>query len=802
MKRSIKRLVTCFLIVSAILIHVAKSSESTQGRPNFVYIALEDITPMMGCYGDTYAKTPNFDRLAEEGIIFTRAYSPGPVCSVSRSSIVSGMYPSTIGTINHRSRVELPAFLKLIPEIMRDAGYYTCNNPKLDYNSRKQPWDDSSTTAHWRNRPDKKQPFFAKFDFRETHSGITKVPESRIIEERLNRLKPGDFHDPAEVSIPPYHPDDPEFRRVWARYYDSVTQVDYRAGEIFDQLKEDGLWENTIIFVWSDHGTGLPRAKHTIWEQGTHVPLIVRFPEKYQHLAPSKSGTASDDLVSLMDMGPSVMKMAGIDTPDWMQGRALLCNSDAEKREFVVAVRNRLDTRTEMMRSIRDNRYRYQRNFYPHLPYKPYEHYEFGAPVVQRWVELARAGKLTGDLELMAARFKPLEELYDSENDPFMVHNVADDPEYADVLERMRARLHGWMLETRDLGLIEETQCLLGAMHYGSPWAYGQSLDNYDEILEAAELQLDGFRAISNLREKASSPDANIRYWGVQGLVSASLSGGPEVAEMIKETLRSALDDDSISVRLAAAEGLCNYGDAAEVVPALITGLKSPDDETRTRAVCVIDLLPPEVAAELQPLLEILEAGMGETPVFRRAASVVSGKLNLHRWGMGASGSPQNPLMVVQQTQFIPKAYPSMLRKIGGRILLASSEQDDHPLEDLQDGSVGTFWHNQYRPTRAIPPHYVVFENTEMKPLDGLVYRARSAELRRIKDYTVYVSDDGENWGAPLVSGKLDTTGSQKQRILFPAPNNKKFIKFEVGDAIGGKGNVAIGELDVFVKEY
>ena len=260
-----------------------RNKDQTVRLPNILYIALEDITPMMGCYGDSYAKTPNFDALAAEGIRYTRAHSVGPVCSVSRSSIVTGMYPTSIGTIHHRSSIgNGPDFLKMIPNRMRAAGYYATNQ-KSDFNIGGMKYDRTGKkggTAPWRSRPDKNQPFFSKMDFGECHSSITKIPEDHIIEKRLNRLKPTDFHDPAKAPIPPYHPDDPVFRKAWARYYDAVTQVDYRAGEVFDQLKEDGLWDDTIIIVWSDHGVGMPRGKHTCWEQGTHVPLIVRYPKK------------------------------------------------------------------------------------------------------------------------------------------------------------------------------------------------------------------------------------------------------------------------------------------------------------------------------------------------------------------------------------------------------------------------------------------------------------------------------------------------------------------------------------------
>ena len=484
----------------------------------------------------------------------------------------------------------------------------------------------------------------------------------------MNRLKPTDFHDPAKAPIPPYHPDDPVFRKAWSRYYDSVTQVDYRAGEIIAQLKEHGLWDDTIVIVWADHGVGMPRGKHTAWEQGTHVPLIVRVPTTYQHLAPAAPGSVLDDMVCLMDMGPSVLAMADIDTPDYMHGRALLCKSDAKKRDYVVAARDRLDSRFEMVRSIRDKRYRYQRNFYPHLPYKPYEDFEFNAAVLQRWVQLAREGKLTGDQEMLTMRFKPIEELYDSESDPYMVRNVADDPKYAKVLEQMRRRLHDWMVETRDLGILEEAEVQKRAQGKSAHWEVGQELGNYERILETANLQLKGQQAISELTARCKDPDPALRFWGVLGLAVITQSAGPKTVAGIVPFLKTALQDDAVSVRLTAAEGLCNLGHYEDAVDILSKALAGPSTSARIRSACILDSQPPEADGALQPAIAYLEDAATETNVrklrgipyglnapFDRAYKSISGQENYYRWGLGASGSPKSPLMVVQQTPFVAK---------------------------------------------------------------------------------------------------------------------------------------------------
>ncbi len=619
--------------------------------PNILWISLEDITPMMGCYGDKYARTPVFDSLAAEGIRYTQAHSIAPVCSPSRSSVITGMYPSSLGSMHHRSSTRPPKFLRMLPNLLRQAGYYTSNNAKQDYNMRGAAWHASSHKAHWRNRPDKRQPFFAVFNFEECHSSITKIPEDRIVKQRLNRLKPGDFHDPEKAPIPPYHPDVPEFRKAWSRYYDAVTQADYRAGEIIDQLKEDGLWEDTIVFVWADHGVGMPRGKHNAWEQGTHVPLIVRFPKKYQHLSPAKAGSAIDGLVTLMDLGPSALALAGLETPAWMHGRALLCKGkgEIEYRHYVISMRDRLDTRFEMVRSVRDERHRYQRNFYPHLPFKPYEDFEFNAPVLRKWVELARQGKLTGTQEMLARRFKPIEELYDSHQDPHMIHNVVDDPKYADVVQRMRSQLHNWMVKTRDLGILEEAELVERAKTAASPWDLGKSLKNYERILDTANLQLQGQAAIAQLSARIKDPDSAVRFWAVLGLV-ATRSSDAEVMS----ALRSALRDDAVSVRITAAEGLFNLGHYKEGLPALIGALQHPVPAAQIRAAGVLDSQPPEANPSLQPAIDALKQASRRTDVrrlpgipyglnapFKRAIKAITGQENYYRWGAGASGSPK-----------------------------------------------------------------------------------------------------------------------------------------------------------------
>ncbi len=396
----------------------------------------------------------------------------------------------------------------------------------------------------------------------------------------------------------------------------------------------------------------MPRGKHTAWEQGLHVPLIVRFPRKYQHLAPAAPGSVIDELVTLMDLGPSALLLAGVDPPKHMHGRPLFCQrkGDVEYRDYAFGMRDRLDTRSEMVRTVRDQRYRYQRNFYPHLPFKPYEDYEFGAVVVQEWGELARQGELTGSQEMLAMRFKPLEELYDSENDSHMVRNVAADPEYADVLKRMRGQLHNWMLETRDLGLLDETEMLELEKRESSPWGLGRSLEDYGRILEAANLQLQGQGAIPELIARTKDPDSAVRFWAVLGLAVARQSGGLGTVGRVRPALEAALRDESVSVRITAAEGLFNLGRYEKGLPVLIEALNHPSVDAQIRVGCVLDSQPPEANERLQPAIDPLqrtvesfEQQLRFGPInnpFKRALKAIRGEETYYRWGPGASGSP------------------------------------------------------------------------------------------------------------------------------------------------------------------
>ena len=354
-------------------------------RPNILWITSEDHGPQMGCYGDKFATTPNVDKLAAKGVIYTRVWSCAPVCAPSRTTLISGLYAQSTGGEHMRSLVAFPAGKMMFPQLLREAGYYCSNNAKEDYNLEKpgKVWDESSKKAHWTNRAPG-QPFFAVFNSEKSH-------ESKI------RTRPHTLvHDPSKVRIPAYHPDTPEVRRDWAQYYDVVSEADADAGRILSQLEASGLAAETIVFYFGDHGSGMPRSKRWPYNSGLHVPLVVYIPDKLKSFRPPgyKPGGSSDRLVSFVDFAPTVLSLAGIKPPGWMQGRAFLGRFRESPPPFLHGFRGRMDERPDLVRSITDGRYVYVRNYMPHLIYGQHLDFMWQTPTTRVWENLHREGKL------------------------------------------------------------------------------------------------------------------------------------------------------------------------------------------------------------------------------------------------------------------------------------------------------------------------------------------------------------------------------------------------------------------------
>lgn len=430
---------------------------SNADRPNILWISIEDTTARFGCYGDPVARTPNIDRLAAGGCRFPNAFSTAGVCAPSRSAIITGMYQTSIGTHHMRTAhtnentPELPTPYSAVPpphvktftEYLRGAGYYCTNNSKTDYQFTPPitAWDESDRDAHWRNR-EPGQPFFSVFNPTVTH-------ESGMWERADRPLTT--TTDPDKVVMPPYLPDTPKARQALARHYDNLETADARVGRLLDQLEADGLAENTIVFLWSDHGEGLPRGKRWPYDAGIRIPLIVRWPGTLQ------PKSVSEQLVSLVDLGPTVLSLCGVQPPGHLHGQPFL-GPDARDRDYIFATRDRYDESYDRVRAVRDKRYKYIRNYYPEKPYLLWIPYRNRHPVMQEMWRLYAAGELEGDQAVMFQSPRPVEELYDVENDRYELNNLAGDAEHQATLERMRGALTTWQSDFGDMGDISEEQ--------------------------------------------------------------------------------------------------------------------------------------------------------------------------------------------------------------------------------------------------------------------------------------------------------------------------------------------------------
>ena len=552
-----KRFLTAIAPVVAVLAlylalhHSATAAESE--RPNILWLVSEDNHTFLGCYGDPLARTPTLDKLAREGVLFERCFTQ-PVCAPSRHTLIAGVYAASSGPGQHmRAQGKIPSWLKGFPALLREAGYFTSNNAKTDYNSPisvEAAWNECSRKAHWRNRP-AGQPFFSVFNHEVSHESCL-FPEKEL---------PLDFPpmDPARVRIPPYQPDTPEMREDWARYYNHVTLMDGQIAAKLKDLADAGLAEDTIVFYYADNGGVLPRSKRFLQESGTHVPLIIYFPPKWRHLAPAAPGSRIKEPVHFVDFAPTVLSLAGVKKPAYMQGHAFAGKAKEAPNEFVFCTRDRMDERYDMMRSVVSSRWLYIRNFRPDLPYVQPLDYMFRARGYQSWARVAREGKLT----LATAQFwgaKPSDELYDMDTDHDSVKNLAGNPAHRATLERMRAALRRHTLEINDNGFLPEGSVLEG---YDASRASGAfPLERaFDLAVLASNRDAANLPKLIAALDDASEP---IRWWAAQGCTMLREKAAPAEA-----ALRERLKDSSGAVQVAAAEALARIGKTDAALPVL-----------------------------------------------------------------------------------------------------------------------------------------------------------------------------------------------------------------------------------------
>jgi arylsulfatase A-like enzyme len=586
---------TLYFLTLLLFFGCAKSEEELP-LPNILWITSEDNSPIAGCYGDEFATTPNMDALAAEGFLYTHAYANVPVCAPARNTILTGIYAISGGNQHMRSYYDKSDKVKFYPQMLREAGYYTSNNSKEDYNINPEQnvniWDDSSKDAHYKNRPEGK-PFFAVFNSTISHeSSIHKS----IPNEDLR-------HSPEEVTLPPYHPDTPEMRHDWAQYYDKVEDMDKKIGEILQELEESGEAENTIVFYYGDHGGVLARSKRYVYETGTRVPFIVRIPEKYKHLFPSeKPGDKVDRMISFVDLFPTLLSIIGTDIPDYLQGKAFLGEKKTPDPEYVFMFRGRMDERYDMSRAVRDQKFRYIRNYIPYRVYGQYLEYLFRAPSIRSWQAAYKAGALN-PIQSAFWNTKPAEELYDTENDPWEVNNLANDPEYREVLERMRGAAKEWMLEIHDTGFIPEAE-LIDRTEGTTAYDYMRNSDiNLEQLIEAANLASTAKEEdLSQLMDLLNSEEAAKRYWGATGLLILGEKARPALG-----ALEKALNDSSPNVKSVAAEALYGLGAKEKALQALAEVLMTPNSFARTHALNVIDSIEDESKTSLDAVIAMVD---------------------------------------------------------------------------------------------------------------------------------------------------------------------------------------------------
>ncbi len=568
---------------------LAADNVEPANRPNVLWIVVEDASPHVGCYGETTIATPHIDHLAHDGVRFTNAVVTSPVCSPSRSAMVTGMYQTTLGAHNHRSQhtgakggsnraycesYRLP--IKSVPELFREAGYHVTNaglnkDAKTDYNFMVA---DLYDPGDWRRR-EPGQPFFAQVQL---HGG--KAREA-IVDRPV---------DPSRVRLPPYYPDHPVLRRDWAAYLSSWIKTDDEVGRIVDSLRAEGVLDRTVIFFWTDHGVSHGRGKQFLYDEGIRVPLILR-------LGPDRrAGTVRSDLVEHIDIAATSLALAGIELPDYVQGRDLLA-TDHQPREHAFSARDRCDETVDIIRCVRTKRWKYIRNFMSYLPHAQANQYKDGKPILQTMRQLYREGALTPLQARVFEAPRPVEELYDLENDPHETVNLAGEAQSQERLRAFRGVLYDWMVETRDVGLIPEPILEDLGRTYGSKYDVLRQEETSDlvrrliGVIEAGER---GDRSV--LLDALGSDRASIRYWAATWL--GNRQDKSAAAELVEHT-----EDPTPAVRVAAALALCKLGHHEQYVPLLAEQIDSKNLITGMYAIRALEQVGPPARAAL-PAIE------------------------------------------------------------------------------------------------------------------------------------------------------------------------------------------------------
>ncbi len=535
-----------------IAIFISSCNDELNLKPNILWLVSEDNSlHYMNLYTEGGAEMPNISSLASTGVVFENAFSNAPVCSVARSTIITGVYAPRIGTQYHRrmSLVKLPNDVKPLPVYLKEAGYYTTNNSKEDYNFIKDGaiWDESSGKASYKNRK-KEQPFFHVQNFHNTHEGQLHFDKEHL----ENALKTNNLDS---IKPFPYHPDTPTFRYTQSLYHSHHKDVDNEIGKFLKKLENEGLLENTIIFYYADHGGVLPRSKGYIFESGLNVPLVVRIPEKFKKLSPFKAGTRTSSFVEFVDLVPTVLSLAGIEIPKSVDGKPFLGKKikrfELENQNTTFGYADRFDEKYDLVRSIRVGKYKYIRNYQPFNIDGLYNFYRYKMLAYIEWYNLFIDGKLN---EVQSQFFRPRkpEGLYNINEDPHETNNLVNDVSYNETLLDLRSKLKDHLISINDLSFLPEPHLLENGLNN----IVGYSEKNKDlikKLIEISDLQLYDYNEVSSqIKDALTDNNPWVRYWG---LIVCSTFGNQALENKDKISFIFENDPENL-VRMRAAEFL------------------------------------------------------------------------------------------------------------------------------------------------------------------------------------------------------------------------------------------------------
>lgn len=566
------RLIYSLVIICSIA-DLAYPAESAK-RPNFVFVVSEDNSiHYLSLYGNKLGITPNIEQLADNGLTFNHAFSGAPVCSVARTTLATAMHAPRVGFQYHRKSAlaTLPSGVKPWSQVLRENGYYTSNNSKTDYNfkvDRKDAWDMSSNKATWRKRPNKAMPFFHMQSFAESHESRLHFP--------IKKMETPTKTSPDDVVLQPYFPDTPIMRYTKAQYYDQMRLIDNHVGRIIKQLKEDSLLEDTFVFYFGDHGGVMPRSKGYAYESGLHIPLVVRIPENFKHLIDHKRGTRTDGFVSFIDFGPTVLNLASIVPHKELDGQAFfgkdISATDLAKRDEVFGHADRFDEKFDMVRTYRKGKWKYIRNYQAYYADGLQNNYRYRQLAYDNWRNLYRADRLNPVQRQFFER-RPVEQLFNLENDPHEINNLAADSDQAKRLTEMRRLLKNKMKSINDLSFYPENRMVTAALNDGV--AFGQKhakqLSRLSDLADTALRPFD--EAQQTLVKALESKSALHRYWALK-----VCSNFGKKAKPLTLNAMPLLKDNNLMVRVRAAEFLGSIN-AIDPMPTLYSVVNNAETE-------------------------------------------------------------------------------------------------------------------------------------------------------------------------------------------------------------------------------